>query len=258
MKIKHALIPAALALFGVVLAGCGQNLTAFVTGQGDARRQSVVVIQADTSGSTASQARRGGVYEHEILHTLEYAARKQSTVYAGAVDGNAVGDAGWQIAGVSLQSSAGGGNAQLAEAARVQKAKRLRSRVRKLLETHPTDGSDLLGGLQGVARLGGTLPGGESRTLVVLTDGGLNLSRFGGYDVYTDPPASEVKRRALVARFKREGELPRLTGWRVYLGGVGVGIGDRRTAQAVVRLWEVLIHATGARLVASEPTLALG
>jgi hypothetical protein len=261
-NIRHALILAALALLGVGLAvsftACSTGqLTAFVTGK-TSSHPNVWVIQADTSGSTASQAVRGGTYEHEIMPALGQAAREGATVYAGAVDGNAVANSTWQIAGVPLLSDAGGGNARLAEAVRVRKAKGLRGQVQQLLATHPTSGTDLMGGLQDVARLGRTLPKGTTKTLVLLTDGALNLSRFGGYDVYTDPPDTEAQRKVLVARLQREGELPNLTGWRVYLGGIGVGIGDRRTARAVVRLWEILIPATGARLVASEPTLSFG
>jgi hypothetical protein len=121
-----------------------------------------------------------------------------------------------------------------------------------------SSGSDILGALQRVAQLGRSLPKGTSKTLVLLSDGALNLSRFGGYDIYENPPNSTAARRSLIARFKREGELPKLTGWKVYLGGIGVGIGDRRTARAVVALWEALIPATGAKLVQTSSTLSFG
>jgi hypothetical protein len=253
---------AAMIGIGAVLAGslsaCSeQQLASFVGGK-VAYYPSYWVVEADTSGSTAPEAKLGGTYEKEVMAALAHAGRAQATVYAGAMDGNAIGDAAWPIDGVPLRSSAGGGNARLAESARVRKAAGLRPQVRNLLASRPTNGSDILGSLQQVAQLGRDLPAGAPRTLVLLTDGAINLSRFGGYDIYTNPPDSPAARRALIARFKQEGELPKLDGWKVYLGGIGVGIGDRRTARAVVSLWEALIPATGAQLVQINSTLAFG
>lgn len=258
MTMKHALVLAALVGVVATLTSCSTGqLAAFVSGK-QGYWPSYWVIEADTSGSTAAQARRGGAYEQEVMSALDQAARNQATVYGGAIDGNSVGDASWQINGVSLRSSAGGGNARLAEAARVRSAGELRGKARQLLATHPTNGSDILGALQRVAQLGHSLPSGAHKMLVLLTDGALNLSRFGGYDVYTHPPDTPAARRRLIARFRREGELPELSGWKVYLGGIGVGIGNRTTARAVVELWEALIPATGARLVQINSTLAFG
>jgi hypothetical protein len=257
--IKHFTLAGVLAVFsaGVFSACSQQQLASYVTGKATVR-PSYWVIEADTSGSTAAQARRGGAYEQEIMGALGQAARKQATVYGGAIDGNAIGDASWQIDGVSPGSSAGGGNARLAEAARVRSAGELRGTARQLLATHPTNGSDILGALQRVAQLGHSLPKGTPKTLVLLSDGALNLSRFGGYDIYTNPPYTPATRGRLITRFKREGELPDLSGWKVYLGGIGVGIGDRATARAVLELWEALIPASGAKLVQINSTLAFG
>jgi len=257
-KIKHVLILAALAFVAVLFTACSQQQVAsFVTGT-STYRPSYWVIEADTSGSTESQTERGGRYEKEVRAALAQAAQAQATVFASAIDGNAIGDAAWQIDGVQLRSSAGGGNVRLAEAARVRRAGGLHGQVRRLLASRPTSGSDILGALQQVARLSRDLPAGAPKTLVLLTDGAINLGRFGGYDIYNEPPDTPAARRALVARFEGEGELPHLAGWKVYLGGIGVGIGDRRTARAVVALWEALIPATGAHLVQINSTLAFG
>lgn len=262
IKVKHLIRWGTAATVAALLAGglsaCSQQQVAsFVTGT-SAYHPSYWVIEADTSGSTASQAGRGGRYEEEVMAALGQAGRAQATVFAAAIDGNAIGDAAWQIDGVQLRSSAGGGNVRLAEAARVRRAAGLRSQVRRLLASRPTNGSDILGALQQVARLGHDLPAGTPKTLVLLTDGAINLGRLGGYDIYNEPPDTPAARRALIARFEREGELPQLVGWKVYLGGIGVGIGDRRTARAVVALWEELIPATRAELVQNNSTLTLG
>ncbi len=256
--IRRTTAAAALAVFCASLMGCSQQqLASFVTGKAPVR-PSYWVVEADTSGSAASQGHKGGPYEQEIMGALAEAAREQATVYGGAIDGNAVGDASWQIDGVPLISSAGGGNARLAEAARVRRTVGLREKVRQLLATRPTNGSDILGALQRVAQLGRSLPKGAPKTLVLLSDGAINLSRFGGYDVYAHPPDTPAIRRGLIAQFRAERELPDLSGWRVCLGGIGVGVGDRSTARAVVELWEALIPATGATLVQINSTLAFG
>jgi hypothetical protein len=257
-KIKQLMGLALAVGLTVFLSACSsQQLSSFVSGK-TSSRPSYWVVQADTSGSTAPEAKLGGTYEGEVMAALSQAGRAHATVYAGAVDGNGIGDAAWLIDGVPLSSSAGGGNARLAESARVREAQGVRPQVRKLLASRPTNGSDILGSLQQVARLSSNLPAGAPRTLVLLTDGAINLSRFGGYDIYANPPRTPAERRTLIAQFRHEGELPRLLGWRVYLGGVGVGIGDRSTARDVVALWEVLIPATGAQLVQINSTLAFG
>jgi hypothetical protein len=245
----------ALALSVPGLSACSQQqFTEAVTGR-TPYRPNYWVIDADTSGSTASQTHPNGPYEQQIMAALAQAAREQATVYAAPIDGNAVGDVVWTIDGKRLRGSAGGGNRQLAEAARVQMAQRLCPQVRLLLHSRPTSGSDIVGGLQRVAQLGRDLPRSAPKTLVLLTDGAINLSRYGGYDVYSNPPDTPAKRRAVIARLKRSGELPRLPGWNVYLGGIGVGIGDRTTARGVVALWEALVPAMGARLVQINSTL---
>ncbi|HUB73992.1 MAG TPA: hypothetical protein VL979_08155 [Solirubrobacteraceae bacterium] len=259
-KIKRVVVVAAAVAATPVavaaLSACSQQqLASVVTGK-LAYHPAYWVIEGDTSGSTERQGVRGGVYEHEIMAALAQAAHQQATVFAGAIDGNAIGDAAWQIDGVRLTASRDGGNAKLAEGARQRRADGLRGQVRRLLATRPTNGSDILGALQQVVHLTHSLPRGAPRTLVLLTDGAINLSKFGGYDVYTQPPDTRAVRQALIARFEREGELPQLAGWRVYLGGIGVGIGDRRTARAVVALWEELIAAAGAEVVQAGPTLA--
>lgn len=262
IKIKQLRGLAAVMGIGAVLAGslsaCSeQQLASFASGKVP-YQASYWVVKADTSGSTAPETKPGGAYEREIMAALAQAGRNQATVYAGMIDGNAIGDAAWPIDGFSLRSGGGGGNARLAESARVRRASGLRGQVQRLLASRPTNGSDILGALQQVAQLGRDLPASAPKTLVLLSDGAINLSKFGGYDIYTDPPDSPAARRALIARFKQEGELPRLAGWKVYLGGIGVGIQDRRTAKAVVALWEALVPATGAELAGINSTLAFG
>lgn len=250
-----AVASAATAAF--LLAACSKSeVASFVTGKTPYHR-SYWVLQADTSGSTTPETITGGVYEREMFGALAEAARRQATVYASPIDGNSVANGGWQITGVSLHSTAGGGNAHLAEAVSVKRATSLHPEIRHILLSRLTNGSDILGGLQHVAQLGRDLPSNASKTLVLLTDGALNLAGFGGYDIYTHPPDSPAARRALITQFRREGELPDLSGWHVYLGGIGVGIGDRRTARAVIALWEELIPATGAQLVEINSVLSL-
>src|SRR5664280_1911003 len=101
VKIKNILrvgaIAAAVAVPTVSLAACSQQqLGGFVTGK-TPYHPTYWVIDADTSGSTSSQTYTGGVYEEEIMGALAQAARSQATVYAGPIDGNAVGDAAWTI-----------------------------------------------------------------------------------------------------------------------------------------------------------------
>jgi hypothetical protein len=246
---------AVVAVSAANLSACSQQqLAGFVTGR-TPYHPNYWVIDADTSGSTTSQTHLNGPYEQEMMAALGQAARDQATVFASPIDGNAVADATWTIAGVSLHTTAGGGSVQLAEAARVQVAKGLRPQVRALLRSRPTNGSDILGALQRISQLGRDLSAGAPKTLVLLTDGAINLPQFGGYDIYTNPPDTPPKRHRLIAQFKHDGELPRLSGWNVYLGGIGIGIGDRTTAQATIALWEELVPAMGARLVQINPTL---
>ena len=253
LRVGATVMAVALPVAG--LSACSQQqFTEAVTGR-TPYHANYWVIDADTSGSTASQTYPNGSYEQQIMAALALAARNQATVYAAPIDGNAVGDATWTIDGERLRSSAGGGNPQLAEAARVQMAQRLRPPVRALLHSRPTNGSDIVGGLQRVAQLGRDLPRSAPKTLVLLTDGAINLSLYGGYDVYAAPPNTPAKRRAVIAQLRRSDELPRLPGWNVYLGGIGVGIGDRTTARGVIALWEALVPAMGAHLVQVNSTL---
>jgi hypothetical protein len=238
------------------LAGCSQTqLTGLVTGH-TATRPTVWVVEPDTSGSTTPQTRIGGPYEHEIVSALAEAAREEATVYGAPIDGNAIADAGWLIDGIRLKSTGGGGNAKLAELARIRRASGLRRVVRQMLRTRPTNGSDILGALQGVSRFGRTVPPGTEKVAVLLTDGAINISGSGGYDIYTTPPDTREERKAVIARFKREGELPDLRGWKIYLGGVGVGISNRRTARATVLLWNELVTTMHATLTEESATLA--
>lgn len=248
---------AALALSAFGLSACSQQLAAFVTGQ-SAYHPNYWVIEDDTSGSTDTQTYPGGPYERQTMEALVQAARDQGTIYAASIDGNAIADGSWQINSRVLRTSAGDGSAQLAQAARVQIAKRLLPEVRALLRSRPTNGSDILGALQRAALLDHDLPPGAPRTLVLLTDGAINLSRYGGYDVYTDPPDSQAMRHRLIAQWRHSGELPRLPDWKVYLGGIGVGIGDRATARGVIALWQEMASAMGAKLMQINSTLTFG
>ena len=136
----------------VLLSACSQQqIASFVSGK-TSHHPDYWVVQADTSGSTAPQAKLGGTYEQEIMAALAQAGRAQATVYTGAIDGNGIGDAAWLIDGVPLSSSAGGGNARLAESARVQKGRGDTHSVRRLLASRLPDGSDILGELAPAGR----------------------------------------------------------------------------------------------------------
>jgi hypothetical protein len=246
--LRLSIATSAAICLAVGLSACSQQIAGFVTGK-QSYHPNYWVIDADTSGSTASQTYRGGPYEQEMMAALEQSARETARVYAAPVDGDTLADGTWAINGVLLRTEAGGGSSQFAEAARVQMAKRLRPNVRAILRSRLTNGSDILGALRRVALLNKELPAGASKTLILLTDGAINLSRYGGYDAYSQPPDTTVKRHQIVAQLQRSGELPQLPGWNVYLGGIGVGIGNRTTASGVIALWEELVPAMGAHLI---------
>ncbi len=246
------------AVLAIGLPACSQQqLVKFATGEGP-HHPTYWVIDADTSGSTTSQTQPGGPYEQEIMAALAQGARDEATIYAAPVDGNTVADGTWTIDAAPLRTDAGGGNPRLAEVARTQSAERLRPRVRALLASRPTNGSDILGAFERVALLSRNLTPPGEKTLVLLTDGAINLSKYHGYDIYTEPPVTPALRHALIARFKRNGELPRLPGWNVYLGGIGVGIGNRATARATIALWAELVPAMGAHLAQMNSPIAFG
>lgn len=241
---------------GLIATACSQQqLVKFATGE-KPYHQNYWVISADTSGSTTRQTQVGGPYEQEAMAALEEAAHEEATLYAAPIDGNSLADADWSINALSLHDSGGGGSARIAEAVDLQRARGLRGQIRTLLHTRLTNGSDIMGALARISQLGRDLPRDAPKTLVLLTDGAINLSLSGGYDIYTDPPDTPGARRALVALLKRRGELPSLPNWTVYAGGIGVGVGNRATAQAIIALWEELVPAMGARLVQMNSTLA--
>lgn len=243
-------VATAAALTGPVLTGC--DVEQIVTGKEPAPKvQDVVYIPTDISRSTLTERRRGGLYEHAIERVLLETARQRGSVVLGRITGNSLG-ATWAF-GKTFKTPGGIADPTVARAARERQARSLMPRVRSLLKEQG-DGTDVLGALRQVARRAATLPAGKyNKVAVVVTDGAIVVGR--NLDLYHRIPRTPASRRHFIAGLKRAGEVPDLTGFKVYLVGVAVGVRNRNTAGALITLWDNLISASGAHLVANDADL---
>lgn len=242
----------AVFLLGFLVMGCG--LGDVPVGPPSSTAEPVTVVMVDVSGSTRG---RRDAYVVDAMAALTATAELDGSVYVGTVDGLAADEA-WPIAGRTFSTSIGGGNEQLAAAARRKNAKRLRPQVQRLLYARGQGGTDLLAGLTNVQRLLCALPGSDRR-LVLITDGAVVA---GGVDLYRRPPLAARARADLVSRLLRDSELPRDLACggppvRVWLSQLGAGVRKRATAISVRRFFVAAVQATGALVVAEEPQLLI-
>lgn len=242
----------AATLLSAWLVGCG--LGDKLTGERPQNEPSLVtVIVADISGSTLA---RRDAYVADAMVATTTTAELGGAVYLTTVDGLSADDV-WQIPGRRFATSIGGGNQALARAARRQQAERLRPRVTRLLHAHGQAGSDLLAILTNVRRLFCTVPGVERR-VVLISDGAVNA---GGVDLSRHPPLTRGARRRLIKRLRHRQEIPAeldcQTGSavRVWLSGLGAGIGNRAAAMATRRFFIDAVESTGVVIAAEGPQL---
>jgi hypothetical protein len=207
----------------------------------------------DTSGSTAAERARRGLYEEAETAAADQAAAECGDLYATTADGNSLSDSRWTIDDTEFRQAIG--SASLGRAARVQAAKKLRPAIRRLMQESTTHGTDVLGALTRVA-LAATAAdhAGRHVQIVVQTDGVLNVP--GEYDLYREPIDTPGRRAAFIARLEASDELPNLKGADVTLFGVGVGVGDRRLAKAVVLFWQELVAHMNGQLVSLDAATA--
>lgn len=254
---RKGIAAAAAILVTTALAGCGPITDAetFINGA-PCKPGPVVYAITDVSGSTAKLRQPGGLYETGVDKVITETAKSCGELFAAPlIDGNAIGNtAGWVIDGKTFRQITLGGNNELSAAARAEKAKQeLGPKVHALLTTKTTNGSDGLGAMRRVALAAASTAKGRARKLVMFFDGVLYLPAH--YSMYKTPINSPERRKKFIARLKRGGEIPDLTGFEVQIAGLGVGISNRETAKAVIEFWEELIPRTGARLVAADSSL---
>lgn len=252
----HALTVVVLAVAASALGGCstGAVTDAFI-GE-SCNHGAAIQLLADDSGSTTPQRVAGGPYETSVMQVLADAARSScgATVTATRISGNSVAAAPVFTTEFTKTVS---GNPTLGRDARSRGVPTLRPSARQLLH-RPVGmpaGSDILGAMDRAAQSLHQVQGGHRRVLVVLTDGALLVRGVQGYNVYKAPPATASERGNFIRQLRHDRDLPDLHGVDVYLGGVAVGVGSRRTAKAVVALWQALVPAAGGTLKNSGPVL---
>jgi hypothetical protein len=248
---------AAATLLVLPLVGCGATNAAltFLNG-GLCKPGPTVFLVPDVSGSTTALRQPGGLYTTAAEAAITGTAKACGSLYAGTVEGNGLNTT-WTIDGKKFRQTIGG-NDELGAAAREEKAKRdVFPKISTLLTSKETPGTDLLGVMNRVSDAAAGLPPGQryQLTLILLTDGVLNLP--GGYSLYSTPIGTPAERQAFIAQLKGSGEIPSLTGFDVYLPGLGVGVTDRDLAKAVIELWQELIPLTGGRLRSVDGSLHL-
>jgi hypothetical protein len=256
-KIKTLALRTSLAatILPIALSGCSsQDVQQTLLGKARCDPGAIVWVAVDTSASTSSQRGPNGPYEGDLIRTLiPKVAADCGTLYAAPADGNAIADARWVIDDRSFTRIVQGNDALDARARAKNAQRRLAPDVRRLLHMRATNGSDLLGAMQRVALAAGSAEPTRKKILVLETDGVLNVKRK--YDLYGTPIDTARHRNRLLARLKRDNELPRLDGFDVYISGVGVGVGNRETAKAIITFWQAMIRETGARLVSADSSL---
>ena len=183
-------------------------------------------------------------------------AEFDGAVYVSTVDGLATNDAWQSPTAGSLAASAAGTRRWRGPPEAMRRSDCVRS-VRRLLHGRGRGGSDLLAMLTNVRRLLCTLPDAERR-VVIISDGGVVA---GGVNLYRRPPRTEHARRHLIEHLQRSGEIPpdldcRVgSPVRVWLSGLGIGIGRRDVAMAVRRFFIEAVESTGAVVAAEGPQL---
>lgn len=255
--IRHYGMPAVAVAVAIALAGCEPVTEAetFINGE-PCKPGAAVYAITDVSGSTAALRQPGGLYEAGVKKVIAETAKTCSTLFAAPlVDGNAIGNpVGWVIDDKTFRQITLGGNDELGVAARQKAAMdTLGPKVRTLLTTKTTNGSDGLGAMRRVALAAASIAAGRPKRLVMFFDGVLNLR--GQYSLYETPINTPARRKKFINRLKRADEIPTLTNFDVYLAGLGVGVSNRETAKAVIRLWQELVPLTGARLRSTDASL---
>jgi hypothetical protein len=245
----------AAALVAIMLSACQAThaVETFVSGE-PCKDGPTVWLVPDVSGSTAALRKPGGLYARAVETAITKTAESCGALYAGAVDGNGI-NTDWTIDGSEFKQTIGG-NAALGAAARAQKAKQeLFPKIKTLLMTQDTQGSDFLGVMRRVSEAAGSLPTEQRKrlTLILVFDGVLYLP--GHYSLYKTPINTAARRKKFIARLERGDDIPKLNGFDVYLAGLGVGVSNRETAKAVMRLWQELVPLTGARLRSTDASL---
>lgn len=248
---------AAATLLALPLAGCGATNAAMTLLNGGACKPGpTVFLVPDVSGSTTALRQPDGLYTTTVEAAVTATAEACGSLYAGQVAGNGL-DTTWTIDGKAFRQTIGG-NEALGAAARAERAKQdVFPRIATLLSGQQTPGTDLLGVMSRVSDAAASLPAGQRHqlTLILLTDGVLDLP--GGYSLYSTPIGTPAERQAFIAGLKGSGEIPNLTGFDVYLPGLGVGVANRELAKAVIALWQELVPLTGGRLRSVDGSLHL-
>lgn len=245
----------AATLITLTLSACSpsQIERAFI-GQKQCTGGPKVLTVTDTSGSTRHERAPAGLYESGEMAVIEETAAACGALYATTADGNAVADGRWDIDGTQFTQALG--NQQLGEAERVQAGKKLLPEVRNMLRLTPTAGTDILGALDRAQLALAAIKGGQQEIVYVETDGVLNVAGRGGYSLYQVPIDTPRRRAKFIDRLRVAGEIPDLGGAKVVLEGIGVGVGDRRLARAVVVLWQQLVPAMNGHLVSIDAAVS--
>ena len=168
-----------------------------------------------TDVSDSTKVRPDGLYEDGVEKLIAETAKGCGELYAAPlVDGNAIGNtAGWTIDGRTFREITLGGNSELGAAAREKKAtEELSPKVRTLLTTKSTNGSDALGAMRRVALAADSTADGRRKKLVVFFDGVLYLP--GHYSLYKTPIDTPERLKKLIDRPQAGRRDPRPRGLR--------------------------------------------
>ena len=229
-----------LAVAGGALTGCG--------GGPNASERPLTVLFIDISQSTENARNRGGLYEQWANKATKQTALAQGTLYAAWADANTVATSIWEIDGHRFKPATSG-SSQIIDGELRKQADDLAQQLSALVSSRSSRGSDLLGALQMASQLFGNYPQ-RPRSLILLTDGAVNV---GGVNLRA-PPKNAVVIKHIIARLRKRGELPDLTGGkgepvRVWIAGLGHGLG-REKSRGAIAFWQALIPHTHGELVA--------
>lgn len=245
----------AVTLLAILLVGCSTAaIEENIVGTQQCDPGPIVYTVVDTSDSTEQQRARGAAYQEALMNAvIPETARMCGDLFATAADGNAIANGRWIIDGAQFRQTAGGNKTVAAEGRARKAQKDLGRHVQQLLRAHSTNGSDVLGALQRVAVTAKDVPAGRRKVIVLLTDGVLVVK--GHYSAYKTPLNTRERRKKFIARLRAGAELPDLRGVEVFLGGVGVGVGNRETAKAIIATWTTLVGEAGGELESIDSTL---
>lgn len=228
----------------VLFAGCGS---------GGGSPTAVIIV--DVSGST-----RHLQQEFQVAATgaITRTAMSEGNLWAANGDTNVLANSGWVVDGMKFTAPNEGAVLQKEDLRTMAEQFANSKQVGRLFARTGRQGSDLLGMLKMASDVTSANPG-SSRSLLFLTDGGINEL---GVNLAVSPPATPKARTDLIKRFEALGLVTKdgLSGGngqpvKVWLCGIGRGVtgGEGLNALRLRAFWTDLIaHEGGVATVAQS------